>query len=85
VLQDVAEDRVGGGRRVTVDRVADAGLERLIDVGIGNGDRAVAHRLRAERVDDHVRNAGKNALVDLGIERIFNGLRGTDADEALDV
>ena len=85
VLDDVAEARVDGRGSHSVDGVADAGLERLIDVGPGNGDGAEAHRLSAEHVGVHVRDAGEDALVDLRVERFFEGLRGADADHAFDI
>ena len=85
VLDNVAEARVDGRGSHSVDGVADAGLERLVDVGPRNGDGAEAHRLSAEHVGVHVRDAGEDALVDFRIEGFFEGLRGADADHAFDI
>ena len=85
VLDDVAEARVDGRGSHTVDGVADAGLEGLVNVSPRNGDGAEAHRLSAEHVGVHVRDAGEDALVDFRVEGFFEGLRGADADHAFDI
>jgi len=81
VFQHAFQHGVRRRGRHAVDPLGKTVLEGSPHLVPGDGDRPVAHGLRTELENFHIRNAQQNTFLDLRIQGFIHRFRAADADE----